>query len=129
MEKNVRWYVLGALVAGAVLGYVVKGQSTTSSVNSVPAPLPTPEVKVKDTPATGWDLHIDAEKHFPGKDKMVAHHRCKQVSGMTECQLYASDEKDAPLVGVEMVVDPKHIKALAAKKRNCGTTIKRKFPR
>jgi Protein of unknown function (DUF1264) len=36
---------------------------------------------------------------------MIAHHYCKQVSGLIECQLYDSDAPDARLVGVETVVD------------------------
>jgi hypothetical protein len=56
-------------------------------------------------PSEGWTLHIDALLHYPGKPGMVAHHYCKQVSGMFECQLYDSDAPDARLVGIETVVD------------------------
>lgn len=56
-------------------------------------------------PSEGWTLHIEALLHFPGKPSMVAHHYCKPVSGMIECQLYDSDAPDARLVGVETVVD------------------------
>lgn len=104
MEKNVVWYVVGGLLIGAVFGYIVRGQNTPPSN---PAPSPAPAPIVNESSSTGWDLHIDAEKHFPGKPEMVAHHRCKPVSGMTECQLYDSDAPDARLVGVEVVVDTK----------------------
>jgi hypothetical protein len=57
-------------------------------------------------PSEGWILHIDAKKHFPKMQEMIAHHYCKPVSGgLTECQLYDSDKPDARLVGVEVIVD------------------------
>lgn len=56
-------------------------------------------------PSEGWTLHIDALLHFPGKPSMIAHHYCKPVAGLIECQLYDSDAPDARLVGVETVVD------------------------
>jgi hypothetical protein len=56
-------------------------------------------------PATGFELHIDAKAHFPGDTTATAHHFCKAVAGgMFECLLFASDELDAPLVGIEVVV-------------------------
>jgi hypothetical protein len=58
-------------------------------------------------PAEGFTLHIDAKLHFPGKPDMIAHHYCKGVSGgLTECLLFESDEPDARLVGVEVIVGP-----------------------
>ncbi len=58
-------------------------------------------------PAEGWALHIDAKKHFPGNEDMIAHHHCKPVSGLVaECQLYDGDADDARLVGVEVIVSP-----------------------
>ncbi|MBI3961280.1 MAG: DUF1264 domain-containing protein [Deinococcus sp.] len=58
-------------------------------------------------PHDGWTLHIDAKKHFPGNAEMIAHHYCKGVAGgLTECQLYTSDDPDARLVGVEVIVGP-----------------------
>ncbi|TMI79335.1 MAG: DUF1264 domain-containing protein [Bacillati bacterium ANGP1] len=56
-------------------------------------------------PSEGWTLHIDALLHYPGKPSMVAHHYCKPVSGLIECQLYDSDAPDARLVGIETIVD------------------------
>jgi hypothetical protein len=57
-------------------------------------------------PSAGFELHIDAKAHFPGDPAAIAHHYCKAVaSGMFECLLFASDDPDAPLVGIEVVVD------------------------
>lgn len=57
--------------------------------------------------SSGWTLHIDAKLHFPGKPDMIAHHFCKAVrGGITECHLYDSDEANARLVGVEVIVGP-----------------------
>jgi hypothetical protein len=60
------------------------------------------------TPTTGWNLHIDAEKHFgDAHPTEIAHHWCKTVAGgLTECQIYDSDAADARLVAVETVVAP-----------------------
>ena len=57
-------------------------------------------------PNDGYALHIDAQAHFPGDSAASAHHFCKAVAGgMFECLLFASEAPDAPLVGVEVVVD------------------------
>ena len=60
------------------------------------------------TPATGWTLHIDAQKHFgDAHPTEIAHHWCKPVQGgLTECQIYDSDAPDARLVAVETIVSP-----------------------
>jgi len=60
------------------------------------------------SPANGWTLHIDAEKHFGDANPTeIAHHWCKPVSGgLTECQIYDSDAPDARLVEVETIVTP-----------------------
>ncbi len=69
-------------------------------------------------PSQDWTLHIEALLHFPGKPSMVAHHYCKPVSGMIECQLYDSDAPDARLVGIETVVEAAtYAKFSAAEKR------------
>ncbi|GAC1303837.1 MAG: hypothetical protein NVSMB19_14180 [Vulcanimicrobiaceae bacterium] len=59
-------------------------------------------------PAQGWTIHVDAKKHFgAAHPDEIAHHWCKSVaSGITECQLYDSDEPNARLVGVETIVSP-----------------------
>ena len=92
-----------ALIVGGVFGSLI-------SKPAVPVPAPNTPISspiVEDTkPSVGWGLHIDAELHYPGKPDMIAHHYCKVVSGMTECQLYDGDSKDARLVGIETVVDP-----------------------
>ena len=57
-------------------------------------------------PSEGWDLHIDARAHLPGDPAAVAHHTCKAVAGgMFQCLLFPSDSAEAPVVGVEAVVD------------------------
>jgi hypothetical protein len=57
-------------------------------------------------PSAGFELHIDAQAHFPGDPAAIAHHYCKAVAGgMFECLLFASEDPDAPLVGIEVVVD------------------------
>ncbi len=59
----------------------------------------------KPRPSDGYMLHIDVKLHFPGKPDMIAHRWCKPVAGgLIECQLYDSDNADARLVGVEVVV-------------------------
>ncbi|HZY97148.1 MAG TPA: DUF1264 domain-containing protein [Candidatus Cybelea sp.] len=60
------------------------------------------------SPANGWTLHIDAEKHFGDANPTeIAHHWCKQVSGgLFECQIYDGDAPDARLVEVETIVGP-----------------------
>ena len=66
-------------------------------------------------PSAGWNLHIDAQKHFPGHPDEIAHHWCKPVSnGLIECQIYNSDAPDAQLVAVETIVQPGVYKAYPA---------------
>lgn len=103
MERNFWTFIIGALILGGIIGYAVKGQTGQKNTESNPVQT------TQDTkPSAGFTLHIDAEKHFPGNDKKIAHHYCKPVSGgLTECQLYDSDTKDARLVGVETIVDTK----------------------
>lgn len=72
---------------------------------------PSPAVQAADTastsPAQGWSLHIDAQKHFGAHADEIAHHWCKPVSnGVTECQIYSSDNPDSQLVAVETIVGP-----------------------
>lgn len=94
-------WVIGAFVVGTVVGYFLKTPTVQPTQQSYASPTP---AQISQ-PHQGFTLHIDAEKHFPGDDKKIAHHWCKQVSGgLTECQLYDSDSPDARLVGVEMVV-------------------------
>lgn len=69
----------------------------------------------KPMPSDGWTLHIDARKHFSNdfdRDP-IAHHYCKPVAGgLTECQLYDSDNSDARLVGVETIISAAAYNAL-----------------
>lgn len=70
-------------------------------------------------PTQGWNLHIDAEKHFgDAHPAEIAHHWCKPVSnGLTECQIYNSDAPDAQLVAVETIVAPAAYKAFPAQEQ------------
>ena len=103
MEQNKWMWLSGVLIVGLIIGYSLKG--TTAVAPSAQDNQPSPVSQTTDKPSEGFTLHIDAEKHFPADMKKIAHHYCKQVkSGMTECQLYDSDDKDAKLAGVEVVV-------------------------
>jgi hypothetical protein len=70
-------------------------------------------------PTQGWNLHIDAEKHFgDAHPTEIAHHWCKAVAnGMTECQIYSSDASDAQLVAVETIVPPAAYKSFNAQEQ------------
>lgn len=59
-------------------------------------------------PSQGYNIHIDAQKHFGDTNPTeIAHHWCKNVAGgMIECQIYDSDAADAHLVAVETIVAP-----------------------
>lgn len=61
-----------------------------------------------EPPTAGWNIHIDAKRHIAGDIEAVAHHYCKGglPGGVTACQLYDSDEKNARLIGVEFIVGP-----------------------
>ena len=127
-QKNVMWAV-GALIVGIVVGYILKGpnqpqdlqQSTTS---------PTSTVIEASKPSEGFTLHIDAEKHFPGDTNKIAHHFCKQVSGgIYECQLYELDEKDARLVGVEVVIPTDMWKTFSTSEKKLWHYHKEEIPK
>ncbi|MDQ6929460.1 MAG: DUF1264 domain-containing protein [Candidatus Eremiobacteraeota bacterium] len=69
------------------------------------------------TPAAGWTIHIDAQKHFANHPDEWAHHWCRPasgVNGMLECQIYPSDDSNAPLVATEVIVPPDAWKAMDA---------------
>lgn len=70
-------------------------------------------------PSQGWNLHIDAEKHFgDAHPTEIAHHWCKSVgNGLTECQIYNSDAPDAQLVAVETIVGPAAYKSFSAQEQ------------
>ncbi len=56
-------------------------------------------------PYAGDRAHFDLAVHFAWDPDRIAHHWCKPVAGgFVECLIYASDDPDAPLVGVEEVV-------------------------
>ena len=87
-----------ALIAAFVLGLAI------SRVQ------PNAAVAASENPTTGWTIHIDAQKHFPGHPDEIAHHWCKSVAGMLECQVYDSDAANAHLVEVETIL-PKSVYA------------------
>ena len=82
-----------AIIGGAsALGNHAGAQAATSGM--APA----------SSPANGFSLHIDAIRHFPAHPDEVAHHWCKPVPGITECQIYDSDGPQAHLIAIEAVV-------------------------
>lgn len=98
MRGIVRIVVLGLLALGIGAGIVAyKASATTMTSGAMTAAV--------KSPSSGFTLHIDALKHFPGDPKAVAHHWCRPaMGGITECELFNSDAPDAQLVGVEVVV-------------------------
>jgi uncharacterized protein DUF1264 len=81
-------------------------------------------------PTEGWTLHIDAKLHFPGKPDMIAHHYCKEVAGgVTECQLYDSDNPNARLVGTEVIVGPDVYKRFSAAEKKMWHYHKTEIPK
>jgi hypothetical protein len=70
-------------------------------------------------PTQGWNLHIDAERHFgDAHPTEIAHHYCKPVAGgLTECQIYDSDAPDAHLVAVETIVAPATYKTFSSQEQ------------
>ena len=81
-------------------------------------------------PTEGWTLHIDAQRHFPSKPDLIAHHYCKEVSGgLTECQIYDSDRPDAKLVGVEVIVSPQTYQTFSAAEKRRWHYHKTEIPK
>jgi len=69
-------------------------------------------------PTAGFTIHIDAEKHFgDAHPKEIAHHYCKQLPDMIECQIYDSDSPTAHLVEVETILAPSAYNALPASEK------------
>ena len=101
---------------------IALGVSIVLSTRTVPAAGP--------KPSEGWTLHIDAKLHFPGKPDMIAHHYCKPVlGGLTECQLYDSDNQDARLVGVEVIVGDATYKGFSKNERAMWHYHKTEIPK
>ncbi len=73
--------------------------------------------QTKPGPSDGWTIHIDAIKHFDAHPNEVAHHLCKNVGGMMECQIYDSDAAGAHLVAVETIVSPEAYRSFSAEER------------
>ncbi|HET7813322.1 MAG TPA: DUF1264 domain-containing protein [Candidatus Baltobacteraceae bacterium] len=65
-------------------------------------------------PSSGWTLHIDAKRHFgSAHPNEIAHHYCKAVASMLECQIYDSDAPNARLIAVETIVQPNVYKSFS----------------
>ena len=94
MKAITKSVLIGVLV-GLLAGYAAGRQPAAIAGETMPA---------DSSPATGFTLHIDAKRHFPGNPNFIAHHWCRPAGGITECQLYDSDNPNARLVGVEVVV-------------------------
>ena len=61
---------------------------------------------------------------------MIAHHACKAVAGgMTQCLLFESDEPDARLVGVEVIVGPEVYGAFSAEEKAMWHYHKTEIPK
>lgn len=128
MQQNNWAWLLGALIIGGLVGYLIRGGTAVSPATV--SPQASPAAQTADKPYQGFTLHIDAEKHFPADEKKIAHHWCKQVrGGMYECQLYDSDEKDARIVGVETVVDTATWKRFTTDEQNLWHYHKEEIPK
>lgn len=102
-----KYYVALSICIAFTLGMLVPRAHTHAAVAAT---------MTQTSPTQGWNLHIDAEKHFgDAHPTEIAHHWCKPVSnGLTECQIYNSDAADAQLVAVETVVGPATYKSFPA---------------
>ncbi|MBV9232895.1 MAG: DUF1264 domain-containing protein [Candidatus Eremiobacteraeota bacterium] len=83
------------------------------------------------SPAQGFTLHIDAEKHFgDAHPKEIAHHWCKPVRGMfAECLIFDSDAPNARLVEVETIVSPATYKSFSASEQALWHYHKTEIPK
>ncbi len=76
---------------------------------------PSASAGIASPPTAGYTIHIDATKHFgDAHPDEVAHHYCKQLTDMIECQIYDSDSPNAHLVEVETILSAAAYKALPA---------------
>jgi outer membrane protein assembly factor BamB len=89
------------------------GSETGPPPGAIPAEAPpqpgTPEPGgAAQSPGPGdHPYHFDEGGHFSFDLGATARHWCKPVAGgVLECLIYASDAPDAPLVAVELVVEP-----------------------
>lgn len=90
------------------LAAVVAGAALVANRPHVAASIASP-------PTAGFTIHIDAEKHFgDAYPKEIAHHYCKQLADMIECQIYDNDSSTAHLVAVETILSPSAYEALPA---------------
>ena len=72
------------------------------------------------SPAQGFALHIDAQRHFGDAHATeIAHHWCKGglSGGLIECQIYDSDAPNAHLIAVETIVQPQVYNTFSASEK------------
>jgi hypothetical protein len=103
-----KYLVVPALICAFALGMLV-----TRPHGALPA------AAASTNPTEGWNLHVDAQKHFgDAHPDEIAHHWCKTVSGgLIECQIYDGDAPNARLVAVETIVSPAVYKTFSAQEQ------------
>ena len=115
-----RTFLFGAAVIVVALTFFAIARSAPTGATDA----------TKTYPTSGWTLHIDAKKHFPGDRSMVAHHFCRAASGgITECQIYDSDKPDARLVATEVIVPAAMWKTFPASEKKLWHYHRREIPR
>lgn len=83
---------------------------TISTVLACSQPKPAAPEK---SPASGFNLHIDAKKHINDMPDWVVHHFCKSINEqVAQCLLFDTDEPNAKLIGVETIISPQLYAAL-----------------
>jgi len=95
---------IAAIAAAFALGFVLARVHPTTALAAAAT-----------SPAQGFTLHIDAQKHFgDAHPNEIAHHWCKSgVNGLfAECLIFDSDAPNARLVEVETIVAPQVYKAM-----------------
>jgi hypothetical protein len=99
-SMSMKRFVTLVIIACALAGLGAFSAAGQPAANVQPAE------PAESGPSEGFDLHVDAKLHFPGDGAATAHHYCKPVAGgMIQCLLFASEARDARLVGVEVIID------------------------
>ncbi len=114
----------GALCLAFCAGFILPHPTSNAGAATPPQASTT-------SPAEGWGLHIDAEKHFgDAHPTEIAHHWCKPVAGgLTECQIYDSDNADARLVAIETIVGPAAYKSFSPQEQSLWHYHKTEIPK
>lgn len=98
MRRTILWSSLVAIV-------LIVGGGVLAGCSKQPA--------AAQAPAVGFTLHIDAKKHINDAPDLVVHHYCKTINDqVTQCLLFDSDQPNARLIGVEVVISPQLYAAL-----------------